>query len=119
MVVGHETLMRIIDHMQNRVSVDRYLFMATDKMFGFGGDTSRRADWSRRLPIYIGSNCGYMDCLVIEGSTPLLVGRPILQALKINMNFQDNKMMIADGPWIDVPIGERASISYALTMELN
>ena len=46
-VVGHETLMHIIDHMQHRgVSVDRYLFMATDKMFGFGGDISRRADWS-------------------------------------------------------------------------
>jgi len=43
-VVGHETLMRIMDHMTQRgLSVDRYLFMATDKMFGFGGDTSRRA----------------------------------------------------------------------------
>ena len=37
-------LMRIMDHMTQRgLSVDRYLFMATDKMFGFGGDTSRRA----------------------------------------------------------------------------
>ena len=50
-VVGHETL--TIDHMQHRgVAVDRYLFMATDKMFGFGGDTSRRADWSVRLPVH-------------------------------------------------------------------
>ena len=81
--------------------------VATDKMFGFGGDTSRRADWSVRLPVYIGGKCGYMECFVIEGATPLLVGRPILQALKINMNFQDNQMTILDGPWTEVPIGEK------------
>jgi len=95
--------------------VDRYLFMATDKMFGFGGDTSRRADWSVRLPVYIGGNCGYMECFVIEGATPLLVGRPILQALKINMNCQDNQMTVAGGPWIDVPIGEKGE--YLLRLD--
>ena len=101
-------LMRIMDHMTQRgLSVDRYLFMATDKMFGFGGDTSRRADCSVRLPVYIGGNCGYMECFVIEDATPLLVGRPILQALKINMNYQDNQMTVAGGPWIDVPTGEK------------
>ena len=115
-VVGHETLMRIMDHMTPRgLSVDRYLFMATDKMFGFGGDTSRRADWSVRLPVYIGGNCGYMECFVIEGATPLLVGRPILQALKINMNCQDNQMTVAGGPWIDVPIGEKGE--YLLRLD--
>ena len=118
-VVGHETLMRIMDHMTQRgLSVDRYLFMATDKMFGFGGDTSRRADWSVGLPVSIGGNCGYMEGFVIEGATPLL--RPILQALKINMNYQDNQMTVAGGPWIDVPTGEKGEYSiYLDLMELN
>ena len=116
MVVGYDTLMHIIDHMQQRgVTADRYLFMATDKMFGFGGDASRRSDWSVRLPVYIGGNCGYMECFVIEGSTPLLVGRPILQALKINMNFQDNKMTILDGSWTEVPTGEKGE--YLLRLD--
>ena len=48
-----------------------------------------------------------MECFVTEGATPLLVGRPILQALKTNMNYQDNQMTVAGGPWIDVPTGEK------------
>ena len=49
-VVGHVTLMHVVDYMKYRgVRPDRFLFMATNKTFSFGGDTSRQADWSVRL----------------------------------------------------------------------
>ena len=67
------------------------------------------------LPVYIGGNCGYMECFVTEGATPLLVGRPILQALKTNMNYQDNQMTVSGGPWIDVPTGEKGK--YLLRLD--
>ena len=60
-----------------------------------------------RLPACIGGNCGYMACLLIQGATPLLVGRPVLQLAMINMNFQDMNMTVASDPWADVPIGEK------------
>ena len=81
--------------------------MATNKTFGFGGDASRQADWSVRLPLYIHNKRGYMECFIVEGSTPLLVGRPIRQALKVQMN--------PDGPWTEVPIGERGE--YLLRLD--
>ena len=89
MVCGHETLMKIIDYMRGRgVQPERYLFMPTNKTFGFGGDASRQADWSVRLPVYLSGKAGYMECVIVEGATPLLIGRPILQALKLQMNYE-------------------------------
>ena len=102
-VVGHITLMHVVDYMKYRgVSPDRFLFMPTNKTFSFGGDASRQADWSVRLPVYINGKSGYMECFVVDGSTPLLVGRPILQALNVEMNFKDGEMSIKDSPWFDV-----------------
>ena len=50
-VCGHDVLMRIVDYMRGRgLSPDRFLFMPTNKTFGFGGDASRQADWLVRLP---------------------------------------------------------------------
>jgi len=70
--------MKVADFMRQRgVLPSRYLFMATNKTFGFGGDASRQADWSVRLPVYINGKSGYMECFVVDGSTRLLVGRPI------------------------------------------
>jgi uncharacterized membrane-anchored protein len=95
--------MKVADFMRQRgVLPSRYLFMATNKTFGFGGDASRQADWSVRLPVYINGKSGYMECFVVDGSTPLLVGRPILQALNVEMNFKDGEMSIKDSPWFDV-----------------
>ena len=91
-MVGHTALM---DFMCNHgLSPSRYLFMATNKTFGFGGDASRQADWSVRLPVYIHNKRGYMEFSIVEGSTPLLVGRPFLQALKVQMNYKDNLVLV-------------------------
>ena len=115
-VIGHNTLMQVVDHMVRRgLSLDRYLFIPTNKTFGFGGDAQRQADWSCRLPVYIQGKTGYLECFVVEGSTPLLVGRPILQALKVCMNHATSKMTVMDSEEIDVPLGERGE--YLLQLD--
>ena len=114
-VCGHDVLMRIVDYMVGRgVSIDRFLFMPTSKTFGFGGDASRQADWSVRLPCYIGGRTGYMECFVVEGGTPLLVGRPILQALKLKMDYDTNTMSVNGGPWTPVTKGEKGEFLIQL-----
>ena len=115
-VCGHETLMQIMDHMQARgFSADHYRFLATDKVFGFGGDASRRADWSVRLPCFIDGRGGFMECFLVEGATPLLIGRPILRALKIRMDYESEQISIRDGPWKPVPTGRRGE--YLLRLD--
>ena len=55
-----------------------------------------------------------MECFVVEGNTPLLVGRPILQALKLKMDYDTNKMSIGDGPWTTVTQGEKGEFLLRL-----
>ena len=115
-VCGHTTLMRIVDYLKHKgVSPDNFKLLATNKTFGFGGDASRQADWSCRLPAWIDGKRGFMECFIVEGSTPLLIGRPILQALKIQMDYNDNKMSVQGGPWMAVPLGEKGE--YLLRLD--
>ena len=65
-VCGNDSLVQIVDHMRDRGLSDHFLFMATDKVFVFGGDASRKADWSVRLPCFIGGKGGYMECFLRE-----------------------------------------------------
>eukprot|EP00435_Cladocopium_sp_Y103_P032566 s1782_g8.t1 len=114
-VCGHEVLMKIIDHMKARnVPVERFLFAATNKLFGFGGDANRQADWSVRLPVYIEGQAGYIETFIVEGNTPLLIGRPILQALNIKIDYNLNKVSIQDGDWKDATMGEKGEYLLCL-----
>eukprot|EP00435_Cladocopium_sp_Y103_P007119 s2224_g2.t1 len=114
-VCGHEVLMRIIDHMKLRgVLVDRFLFAATNKVFGFGGDANRQAHWSVRLPVYIDGKAGYIETFIVEGNTPLLIGRPILQALNIKIDYNLNKISIQDGEWQDADMGQKGEYLLCL-----
>eukprot|EP00435_Cladocopium_sp_Y103_P067059 s369_g29.t1 len=114
-VCGHEVLMKIIDHMKSRgVPVERFLFAATNKLFGFGGDANRQADWSVRLPVYIEGQAGYIETFIVEGNTPLLIGRPILQALNIKIDYNLNKVSIQDGDWKDATMGEKGEYLLCL-----
>lgn len=114
-VCGHDVLMSIIDHMTARgVPLERFLFAATNKVFGFGGDANRHADWSVRLPVYIEGQAGYVETFIMEGSTPLLIGRPILQALNIKIDYNSNKISIRDGEWKDAEMGEKGEYLLCL-----
>ena len=114
-VCGHDVLMSIIDHMTARgVPLERFLFAATNKVFGFGGDANRHADWSVRLPVYIEGQAGYVETFIVEGSTPLLIGRPILQALNIKIDYNSNKISIRDGEWKDAEMGEKGEYLLCL-----
>ena len=107
-VVGHNILMQYIDYMYGRgVPADMFRFLATNKTFGFGGDTTRRSDWSCRLPVWIEGQHGFMECFVVDGSTPLLVGRPLLQAFRVQINYDTSQQSVMGSPWRNVVSGER------------
>ena len=115
-VCGHDVLMNIVDHLVMRgVPIERFMFMATNKLFGFGGDANRKSDWSVRLPVYIEGQPGYIETFIVEGSTPLLIGRPILQALNIKIDYHQNKISVQDGEWKDTTMGEKGE--YLLQLD--
>jgi hypothetical protein len=116
MVIGHNTLMKVIDHMGERgVKTSRFLFHPTDKVFAFGGGARREALWSVRLPIYVQKQHGYVECSVVEGDTPLLIGRPILSALQVKTDFATNAISVLSNDWKPAVVGERGE--YLLQLD--
>ena len=116
MVCGHETLMHIIEFMHNKgVPVERYTFHPTTKLFGFGGDATRKADWTVRLPVYVNGASGLIECFLVDGATPLLIGRPILKALKVKVDWDKDLICYGDTAWQPAVRGERGE--YLLRLD--
>ena len=111
-VVGHNVLMDYVDLMFLR---GEFMFLATNKVFGFGGDARRQSDWSCRLPVWIEGKHGFMECFVVAGNTPLLVGRPLLKALEVQMNYTTTQFSVLGSPWKDVTIGDKGE--YLLRLD--
>ena len=112
-VVGHNVLMQYIDYMYGRgAPIEMFRFLATNKTFGFGSDATRRADWSCRLPVWIEGQHGFMECFVVEGNTPLLVGRPLLQAFRVQINYDTKQQSVLGSPWRPIVIGERGEMIH-------
>ena len=44
---------------------------------------------------------------MVDGSTPLLVGRPLLKALEVQMNYTTSQFSVLGSPWKDVTIGDK------------
>ena len=92
-VLGHETLMHYIEHYhQLGFPTEHYHFRPASKMLQFGGDRTLDAQWTIHLPICVEGNLGRVQTYVVPGSTPLLIGRPILKALKIHLNYIEDMM---------------------------
>ena len=41
-----------------------------------------------RPPVFIREICGRLQAFIVEGDTPLFVGRPILKALQVKTDFE-------------------------------
>ena len=73
----------------------------------FGGDAMRHAEWTVKLPIYVNGRSGLVECFVVDGSTPMLVGRPILKALKIKVDWENDWYSFDNGPWQPATLGQK------------
>ena len=114
-VCGHETLVDILDgFVKKGVNANEFLFSKTHKSFFFGGDHSTVAEWCVHLPIWIGGEKGRIQCFIVDGSTPLLVGRPILKALKVKLDYdQDMCSVMGQDPTTALK-GDRGEYLIAL-----
>ena len=69
-------------------------FKRCDKGFAFGGDASGHGRWMVELPVFISGNSGRLQAYVIFGATPMLLGRPILERLQVDVSFGTGRMRI-------------------------
>ena len=75
------------------------------RKFCFGGDGESWSHWVVRLPMCIGGQHGRAQVFLVKGETPLLCGRPIIEALGIVLDFANKKIRFQDGPWTSATLG--------------
>ena len=89
---GVGPMFRYIDRLRELgYLVDTILFYKSDRTFG--GDASSIAKWVVRMPMFVKGAFGFGQVFLVPGETPLLCGRPIIQALGISIDFAGEQIM--------------------------
>ena len=116
MVAGHGFIMDMVQaFVENGVHPDDFRFARTNKTFLFGGDNRSHADWCLHLPVWVGGVKGRIQCFVVPGEMPVLIGRPILKALKVKMDYDHDKVSIMGEPWTEALVGPKGE--YLLPLD--
>ena len=106
LVCGHDVLMHYVKHFSDRgFSWKHFEFRPILKTLNFGGDRSLQSKWSVHLPVFVHGSYGRIQCFIVEGRTPLLLGRPLLAALKVDISYADEQMRVDKGDWFPIPLG--------------
>ena len=56
------------------------------------------AQWTVHMPVCIQGHLGRTQAFVVPGATPLLIGRPVLKAMKLQLNLIEDAMRVDEGP---------------------
>ena len=114
-VTGHGYLMKLLDgFLSQGVSAEEFRFSRTDKTFLFGGDNRAQASWCIHLPVWVGGTKGRIQCFIVEGNMPLLVGRPVLKALKVKTDYELDRCSVMDEPWSEALQGSKGEYLLAI-----
>ena len=103
---GYGPLRRYLDYLKAcNFPVETIEFNRCCRKFCFGGDGESWSHWVVRLPMCLGGLCGRAQVFLIKGETPMLCGRPIIEALGIVLDFANKKIRFQDGPWTSATLG--------------
>ena len=95
--------------------MDDVVFKRCDKAFRFGGDASGHARWMVELPTRLAEHGGRIQAYVIYGATPMLFGRPLLEALHAEVDFGRSRMKLLHADtWRDIPRGRQGAMLLRL-----
>lgn len=89
------------------------------KAFRFGGDAEGHARWMVELPAMISKIPGRLQCFVVFGATPMLLGRPVLEQLGAVVDFGSGQMRILGGKWTPIERGKQDSMLLKLADNMD
>ena len=94
-------------------------FMRCQRTFFFGGDASLNCTWTVRLPLHLGGKHGYVQMYLLPGETPMLLGRPIMEALGLVLDCRSRMIKLDDTPWQDAVVGAHGEYLVSLLNEYD
>ena len=96
------------------MDVEHLQFKRCDKSFKFGGDGESVSCWMVQLPAKLGDKVGRIQCFVIFGAAPMLLGRPILEILNAVVDFGGKRMCLLGGDWQEIRRGKGSAMLLKL-----
>ena len=87
-LAGSEYILRYLKWLEVQgYPMDTISFKKCNKSFSFGGDADGHARWVVKLPVHFANISGRMQCFIVFGATPMLLGRPVLEQLGAVVDF--------------------------------
>ena len=115
-LMGSGPFHRYLEHLQQLgFSMELIQMRRTSRTFHFGGDHSTTSHWIARVPMFVNNSFGFCQAFIIKGETPMLMGRPVIEALGIIINFKNQQMMFDGRPWRPVTLGRHGEYLLSLT----
>lgn len=94
-------------------------FHRVRRKFHFGGDGESWSNWSVRLPMFLKGQFGKVQVFLLRGETPMLCGRPIIEALGIDIGFAKKRYRFDEGHWQDALLGIHGEYLLPLTDDFD
>ena len=103
---GYGPARRYLNHLAtNGYPIDQIQFYSCRHKFHFGGDGESWCHWIMEMPMCVAGSHGRAQVFLLKGETPMLCGRPIIEALGLVMDFSRRQVKLRDAPWRDATIG--------------
>ena len=71
------------------------------------------------LPVFIDGRYGRIQMYLLEGNTPMLLGRPIMESLGMSMDFAGKRVKFGQSPWQRALIGKFGEYLLPLTADFD
>ncbi len=115
---GFGPLRRYLEHLgQMGYPLEKIEFVKCCRTFHFGGDAASLSSWTVKLPVFINQKVGRIQAYLVKGETPMLLGRPIMEALGLLMDFHGQPIKFMDGVWQSPTRGRHGEYLLSLTCD--
>eukprot|EP00913_Durusdinium_trenchii_P003467 g3210.t1 len=115
-LMGSKPLVRYVNHLQQLgYDLTQLQLHRCQRTFHFGGDHQKVSSWTVKVPVYLNGRHGLIQGFVLSGETPMLVGRPVIKALDMTIDFSQQRIRFGDDDWQDAVFGRHEEYLLDLT----
>ena len=116
---GYGPFRRYLQHLRQDCGfpLDQIMLTKGKRRFQFGGDAASWSTWSVHLPVFLDGRYGTIQMFLLPGNTPMLCGRPIIEALGMTMDFAMRRICIGSSGWQEATLGRQGEYLLSLTAD--
>ena len=101
-VVGRNTLQKYAEYLRVHGVTFTPTFYECDKTFRFGNDDTCRCRTATIIPVNFAGRTGHLYVYVLEGNTPFLFPRPMMEKFGLVVDFGKKRLQWDATSWTDV-----------------